>query len=338
MVRFEDSDDQPVVGAVINFAVESGGGSVSSTSDTTDSDGEAETTLTLGTVGMQNTVRASVSSTDYPNVSSIIFTATAEDPADAVIAAGGDDQIGQVGTRLDEDLSAQVVDRRSDGVEGILVRFRVTDGRGRLSRTSVRTDRDGYADVGFTPTADGEAVVEAYSTGLSSAFFTITTGDPPDAIVLVSGNNQSGKPGARLANPFVVEVIDENDDPVSGVTVTFKVTAGGGTLSTRSATTGSNGRAQTLLTLGDAIGDNTVVASVSGLTDRVTFKAKAGAQVIMDASDRAPLYWIDQANGTLHRLVDDEIENLAPSIQGVTALTVDATNSHLYFAVQTGEK
>ena len=73
-----------------------------------------------------------------------------------------------------------------------------------------------------------------------------------NAIVLFSGNNQSGRPGAALANPFIVEVIDANDDAVSGVTVTFAVTAGDGTLSATSTTTNASGRAQTTLTLGDA--------------------------------------------------------------------------------------
>ena len=338
VVRFEDSDDQPVVGAVVSFAVESGGGSVSPSTDTTDSSGEAETTLTLGTVGMQNTVRASVSSSDYPNVSSITFTATAEDPADAVIAAGGDDQTGQVNRRLDQDLSAQVVDRRNNGVAGIIVRFRVTEGRGRLSRTSVRTDEDGYADVGFTPTADGKVEVEAYSTGLGSAYFTITTGEPPANIVSISGNHQNGNPGARLANPLVVEVTDANNDPVSGVTVTFSVTAGGGSVSPRSATTNTSGRAQTFLTLGPGTVNNWVVASVSGVSTQVTFRASPAAQVLVDASQRPPLYWVSRTQGQLHRLVGAAAENLAPNVRGVTSLAIDTQNSLLYFGVKTGEQ
>ena len=336
VVRFEDTDGDPVPNAVVTFTVETGGGSVSPTTDTTDSNGEAETTLTLGSVGMRNTVRASVSSTDYPGVGSVTFTAEAERPAEAVIIAGGDGQIGQVGRLLDEDLSVQVVDSDDNGVSGVLVRFRITEGRGRLSRNSDRTDPDGYAEIGFTPTTDGEVVVEAYATGLTSAFFTITTGEPPDAITLVSGNNQSGRPGARLANPLVVEVIDENDDPVSGVSVSFSVTGGGGSVSPTSATTNNNGRAQTRLTLGDDPGENTVVASVSGLSDRVTFKATSGMQVHLAASRRPVMYWISGAEGKLYRLAGDAVESLAPNLTGITNIAVDAANNVLYLSVQTG--
>ena len=335
VVRFADSDGEPVSGAVVTFAVETGGGSISDSTDTTDSDGEAETTLTLGSTGGRNTVRASVSGTDYPGVSSVTFTADAELPAEAIIIAGGDEQTGQIGRRLDEDLSVQVVDRDDDGISGTLVRFRVTEGRGRLARNSARTDSDGYADVGFTPSANGEITVEAYAAGLSSAFFTIYTGEPPAEIVYVSGNNQSGKPGARLANPLVVEVVDANDDPVSGVSVRFAVTAGGGSVSPATATTNNNGRAQTKLTLGDALGENTVAARVTGLT-AVTFKASSGSQVLVPASQRPPMYWVSRADGKLHRLVDEAVENLAPNVTGVTGIAVDTTNDLLYFGVQTG--
>ena len=139
------------------------------------------------------------------------------------------------------------------------------EGRGRLSPARTRTDSSGYAEVGFTPLSDGTIEIEAVSGDLSPATFTITTGEPPDAITKFSGDDQSGRPSAALANPFVVEVIDENDDPVSGVTVTFAVTAGGGTLSATSATTNNNGRTQTTLTLGSEPGDNTVAARVTGI-------------------------------------------------------------------------
>ena len=296
VVRFRDDDGDPISGAQVTFTVETGGGSLSSSTDTTDSDGEAETTLTLGSVGMRNTVRARVDSTQYPGVSSAVFTADASLGPEAIIIAGGDDQTGQVNRRLDEDLSVQVVDREDNGISGVLVRFRITEGRGRLSRNSDRTDPDGYAEISFTPTADGEIVVEAYATGLSSAFFHRFHREPPSDIVKVSGDNQSGQPGSRVANPFVVEVVDENDDPVSGVTVNFAVTAGGGSVSPESATTGNNGRAQTRLTLGDEPGDNRVAARVTGLT-AVNFTATSGMQVLVGASQRAPMYWISRTDG-----------------------------------------
>ena len=50
----------------------------------------------------------------------------------------------------------------------------------------------------------------------------------PPQIVIVSGNNQTGNPGAPLSQPFVVQVLDEFGNPAAGVAVTFTAPPGGG--------------------------------------------------------------------------------------------------------------
>ena len=310
-----DQIGNPVPSVRVTFSL----GTASSTSFspstvTTNRFGEADARLTLPSSSDTVFARATIDEFSVVSIGVVVtVTSTApEEVVEEVVAAdtsgapsrltvfSGDEQIGDVNRRLDEDLTVRVLDRNGRGVESEVVRFRITDGRGRLSPASSRTDDDGFATTTFTPRSDGTIEVEAVSGNLSSVIFTITTGEPPDAIVLVSGNNQSGRPGAALANPFIVEVIDENDDTVSGVTVAFAVTAGGGTLSATSATTNASGRAQTTLTLGDTPGDNTVAARVTGLAG-ITFKATSGSQVLVDASQRAPMYWISRTNGKLHR-------------------------------------
>ena len=330
-----------VAGVPVTFTLSTSSGSVLSPVQTL-SNGQAQTSILLPT--SSGTVTASASG--Y-RASSINISVTGTAPTDttpsepAVLEPAsieiydGDDQQGEINQRLDEDLVVQVLDRNNNGVSFELVRFRIVEGRGRVSPSSTRTDRDGLADVTFTPRSQGTVEVEAYLGDLSPVIFTVNVGEPPDAIKKISGDNQSGRPGERLANPFVVEVVDENDDPVSGATVAFSVTAGGGSVSPTSATTNASGRAQTVLTLGDEIGDNTVSARVTGLTG-VTFGAGAGATVHVDASNRAPIYWIDKQNGTLHRLVDDDVENLASNVEGVTSLAVDEANGLIYWGVQVG--
>ncbi len=240
---------------------------------------------------------------------------------------------GEINRRLANPLRVRVLDDNNAGVSAETVFFSIAEGSGRLSPARTRTDADGYAEVGFTPQSSGTIEIEVTSGTLDPVSFTITTGEPPDAITVVSGNNQSGRPGAALANPFVVEVIDENDDPVPDVTVTFAVTAGGGTLSETSVDTNNNGRAQTTLTLGSEPGDNTVAARVTGITG-VTFTATSGAEVHVDASERVPIYWINGSTETLHRLVDAETENLASNVSGIKSLAIDSANDHLYWGVQ----
>ena len=93
------------------------------------------------------------------------------------------------------------------------------------------------------------------------------------ALLKISGDNQKGESGAALANPFVIEVQDENGSALAGISVTFSVTAGDGTLSVTSTTTDPNGRAETILTLGPNPGTNTVQVSAAGIAVPATFHA-----------------------------------------------------------------
>ena len=81
----------------------------------------------------------------------------------------------------------------------------------------------------------------------------------------ISGNSQSAAVGAALANPLVVQVNDQNGDPLSDVSVSFVVSPSNGSLSNETIATDSNGRASTILTLGSTVGTYTVTASVSPL-------------------------------------------------------------------------
>jgi hypothetical protein len=91
--------------------------------------------------------------------------------------------------------------------------------------------------------------------------------------------NTSTVGGAPLANPFVVQVTDGSGVPVAGVTVTFAVTAGGGTLSRAQVVTDQSGQASSSLTVGTTPGANTVVVTSPSLPGRsVTFNATGASQ------------------------------------------------------------
>ena len=101
-------------------------------------------------------------------------------------------------------------------------------------------------------------------------------GPRPHTLVKISGDDQEGMSGAALANPLIVEVRDQDDNPLPDVQVTFTVTAGYGKLSGQStvehATTDANGRAEAILTLGPITGTNTVGVSL-GARAFATFNA-----------------------------------------------------------------
>ncbi len=102
------------------------------------------------------------------------------------------------------------------------------------------------------------------------------TSPRPRMILKISGDNQQGTPGTELANPFIVEVRDQNDNPLQGAQVTFRVLSGGGEIGGRytveKTTTDADGRVARTLTLGPNPGTNTVEVSVAGL-ELETFNA-----------------------------------------------------------------
>ena len=96
----------------------------------------------------------------------------------------------------------------------------------------------------------------------------------PHRIRIVAGDNQQGFPEATLEKPLVVEIQDQRGAAFEGVPITFTVTGGGGTLGATTATTGSNGRAESTLALGPNLGTNTVTVTVTGIQEGQTFNAE----------------------------------------------------------------
>jgi len=92
------------------------------------------------------------------------------------------------------------------------------------------------------------------------------------AVVKFSGDGQSAFSGTTLPNRLVVRVIDASGTALAGQTVTFAVTAGGGTVTPASAVTDSSGQASASLTLGPGPVTNSVTATVSGVGS-ATFNA-----------------------------------------------------------------
>jgi hypothetical protein len=99
---------------------------------------------------------------------------------------------------------------------------------------------------------------------------------PPASIVAVSPATQNATAGAAAAQPPSVRVTDARGTNLSGVSVTFAVTAGGGTITGGAATTDASGIATLASwTMGTAAAENMVTATVAGLA-AVEFRAQAG--------------------------------------------------------------
>jgi len=100
----------------------------------------------------------------------------------------------------------------------------------------------------------------------------------PTTIAPQSGSGQSGLVGGTLANPLVAFVAASDGLGVGGVTVTFAVTSGGGSVGSATAVTNDAGLAQTTWKLGNTTGTQTVTASAGTL---------AGSPVMYTATARS---------------------------------------------------
>ena len=189
------------------------------------------------------------------------------------VSGGG--QEGMASAQLAEPFVVSVLDQNSSPLAGVVVSFSVTAGGGLLSSTTATTDANGQAATRLTLGSDlGTNTVEATVEGLEPVTFTATAAEQamPHSLMKVSGDDQEGTAGLLLDESFVVLVMNEDGAAMAGVVVSFSVTAGGGLLSSTTATTDANGQAATRLTLGSDLGTNAVEATVEGLKP-VTFTA-----------------------------------------------------------------
>jgi hypothetical protein len=96
--------------------------------------------------------------------------------------------------------------------------------------------------------------------------------DPPGSVEIVQGDDQNGPPGATLADPLIVRLLDESGNGIPDRTVVWVVHTGSGTVDPATGMTDAEGFASAEWTLGSAPGVQRVDAQVPGI-GTVTFTA-----------------------------------------------------------------
>ena len=275
VVRVLDQNGNAMSGRQVSFSVTPSDGSLNPTSGATDSDGETQTKLTLGSTTGTYTVTATVGTL----TTRWTATATAKLTPTRLVAVSGDGQTGTVGNALAAPLVVRVLDQNGNAMSGRQVSFSVTPSDGSLNPTSGATDSDGETQTKLTlGSTTGTYTVTATVGTLTTRWTATATAKPPATLtptrlVAVSGDGQTGIVGNVLAAPLVVRVLDQNGGVMSGRTVSFSVTPSDGSLNPTNGTTDSNGQTQTELTLGSTTGTYTVTATVGTLTTRWTATA-----------------------------------------------------------------
>jgi hypothetical protein len=275
VVQVNAADGLGVPGVSVSFTP-AAGGSVGSTSATTDANGRASTSLTLGTVAGAQVfgVRAAGLAAVVPE------TALPAGPT-TIVAISGSSQSDTVRKSL-APLVVRVADQFGNPISGVMVSWVRSTGSGSLGGTSTTTGADGRATMTYTlgSVAGSESVTASVSGLATHATFTFQAiAAAPSAIAAVSGSAQRGRVGTALGAPFVVKVTDDAEAPVVGATVNW--TATNGSVASTS-TTDANGESSVLLTLGSRTGAASATATIANGA-RVTFSATAQPGIVAAA-------------------------------------------------------
>ena len=228
IVSVVDQDGSPLAGVDVTFSVAAGGGmlsaptnanpctvvsSRSSTTATTDANGQAATRLTLGSDLGTNTVEATVE-----GLEPVTFTAIAAEQATphSLTKVCGDDQEGTAGILLDEPFVVSVSAEDGAAMAGVVVSFAVTAGGGTLSAATATTNANGRARTWLTLDSEvGTNTVEATVAGLASVTFTATGQEDP----LVSMFDTFFRGGKLVALPDRTQLLQNAPNPFNSQTV-----------------------------------------------------------------------------------------------------------------------
>ncbi len=281
VIYVTDGNGQGKGGVVVEVTVTAG--TVTPASTTTGNDGKASFTWTLGDVMGTQTFTAHVTGLDTP----VTVTATATAPALTLAAETGNNQSGPVGMPLAQPIVLRVT--RVHGGAGVAnVPLTLAAGSdGTLDVTSVSTGSDGRATVHWTlGSTVGSQSFTVSGPSLTTLTVNATGTAAPNTLAVDSGNGQTGEVGAALAHQIVARVTRTSDGGgVAGVTVSFAVATGGGSVSAATGVTDANGRARVTWTLGSLVGAQTLTLSAPNTTGQtVTATATPEAHVLLLAS------------------------------------------------------
>ena len=278
-VKVTDAFGNAVPGFVITFAVASGGGTVTGATATTSSSGIATVgSWTLGTTIGPNSLTASGTGL---TPASVTFTAKGiAGSAASVVGVSGITQSATAGGPVGTLPSVKVTDANGNPVPGFAVAFGVGPNSGSVTGGNAITDSSGIATIvswvlGTTPGAQTLVGTAGALTG-SPVIFTATAVAPiPSRVVINGGDGQTALINSAVPTIPAVRVVDAAGIGVPGFTVTFTVTAGGGTVTGGDAVTNINGFASVgSWVLGPNPGANTLTATAGTLSGSpITFNA-----------------------------------------------------------------
>src|ERR1019366_8624133 len=170
--------------------------------------------------------------------------------------------------------SVSVKDANGNPVSGVRVAFAIATGGGSITGATPTTNASGIATVGSWTlgTTAGANTMTATSgtiggqlTGSPVTFTATGTAGTATQMFRSSGSLNVATVGTPVTYLPSASVLDVNGNPVSGVTVTFAVATGGGSITGATQTTNASGIATVgSWTVGTTAGNNNTLTATSG--------------------------------------------------------------------------
>jgi len=187
--------------------------------------------------------------------------------ASAVVISQGNNQTGKAGDTLPQTLIATVTDPCGGQVLGTTGTWTVVSGSATLKNASSNSDSAGrfttQVVLGQVP---GPIQVRLSVPNVGSVVFDMSNSVVVSNVKLVSGSGQTGFTSAAFPQPVVFQVLDAQGNPIPGITVSFNIVSGSGSVNPSTLATDAQGRVATTITAGATAGSITISASAGGLT------------------------------------------------------------------------
>ena len=277
-VRVNDSEGNPVSDHSVTFSIDGEGfinQNLKNVETTTNGNGIASVSWSLGTTaGAANEMIATSFLDEHELAGSpLSFSIMVIPGPDTLLTIhSGNNQSGGSGNQLENPLVVSVADNYGNPHAGVGVIFTVDNENGHFENETTITDftnAEGLASVNWTlgesdleqQTATAQLLSDASSVVTFNA--KNTTGVAAE-LVYVSGDSAIGLAGAELATPLVIQIVNQQADPVPGYPVTFSVPDGGGHFNGASeiqVLTDENGYASAKPTLTNTYGNYTILAA-----------------------------------------------------------------------------
>ena len=354
VVQLQDSAGNNVSTSGVNVvaSVNTGSGTLGGTTTVATNASGVATFTNLAVTGTVGSYTLNFTPTSLATATSNAFTLTVGAASQAALTTQPFGAVDGLAFAIQPVVQLQDVGGNNVSTSGVNVVASVNTGSGTLGgTTTVATNASGVAaftNLAVTGTVGsyGLTFTPTLLTPATSNVFTLSVG-AASKIAVNAGNGQAAAPGTAVAvNPSVL-VTDVGSNPVSGVSVTFAIGSGGGSITPTGggATTNGSGIATVgSWTLGTSTGTNTLTATSGSLSGSpVTFNATAigvgslygGGVVGYILAPGDPGYVSGQCHGLIAALTDQS-SSAVWALSANQSTAVPGVNDNADTAIGTG--